>query len=305
MPSFERIRKALRDGLLSFPVTDFAADGGFDPVGYRARIERFATQGVSAVFVAGGTGEFFSLSCDEYQEIVQIAVDAVANRVPVIASAGRSVADACRHVAAAQAAGIDGILLMPPYLTGCPGDGLVQYASAVMISTDLPVIYYNRANGILRAPELQVLADQMPNFIGLKDGVGDIAMLNDTIKTLGDRLAYVGGVPTAEMFAEAYLAIGVNTYSSAVFNFIPDLALRFYAALRGGDSAYVQDTIRRFFVPFCRLRDRKPGYAVSLIKAGAALQGLSAGDVRPPLVMPTAAEVAELREIIDSLTGDA
>ncbi len=305
MASFERIRTALCDGLLSFPVTDFAPDGRFDPVGYRKRIERFASHGVSAVFVAGGTGEFFSLAFDEYEEIVEIAVDAAAGRVPVIASAGRSVADAERYVAAAQAAGVDGILLMPPYLTGCPSDGLVQYASAVMKATDLPVIYYNRANGILRASDLQVLADEASNFVGLKDGVGDIAMLNDTIKTLGDCLAYIGGVPTAEMFAEAYLAIGVNTYSSAVFNFVPDLALRFYAALRAGDTTHVQDTIRRFFVPFCRLRDRKPGYAVSLIKAGAALQGASAGDVRPPLVMPTAAEVAELREIIESVAGDA
>jgi 5-dehydro-4-deoxyglucarate dehydratase len=107
------------------------------------------------------------------------------------------------------------------------------------------------------------------------------------------------------MFAEAYLAIGVNTYSSAVFNFVPQLALRFYSALRAGDTTYVRDRMRRFFVPFCRLRDRKPGYAVSLIKAGAALQGIPAGNVRPPLVMPTAAEIAELREIIASVTGDA
>jgi 5-dehydro-4-deoxyglucarate dehydratase len=96
----------------------------------------------------------------------------------------------------------------------------------------------------------------------------------------------------------------VNTYSSAVFNFIPDVALRFYTALRAGETTSVQDVIRRFFVPFCRLRDRKRGYAVSLIKAGAALQGVPAGDVRPPLVMPTAAEIAELREIIANVTGD-
>jgi len=135
--------------------------------------------------------------------------------------------------------------------------------------------------------------------VGLKDGVGNIAALNDTIKTVGDRLVYIGGVPTAEIFAEAYLSIGVNTYSSAVFNFMPEMAMKFYSALRGGDQATVSSIIKTFFIPFCRLRDRKKGYAVSLIKAGADIIGRPAGDVRAPLTMPTAAEKEELAAIIN------
>jgi 5-dehydro-4-deoxyglucarate dehydratase len=90
----------------------------------------------------------------------------------------------------------------------------------------------------------------------------------------------------------------VNTYSSAVFNFMPEMANKFYKALRAGDQAVVTAIIKDFFIPFCRLRDRKKGYAVSLIKAGATLMGQSAGNVRAPLTMPTASEVAELEAII-------
>lgn len=298
--SVEQMRRALSDGLLSFPITDLDDKGQFNPETYRERLEWFVQQGVSTVFVAGGTGEFFSLSTDEYRQICQIAVETVAGRVPVIASAGKSIPDALVLCQIAEEAGVDGILLMPPYLTECPAHGVVEYAKAVMNSTALQVIYYNRANGVLDAESVKSLAAACPNMIGLKDGVGNLAALNDTIKTVGDRLVYIGGVPTAEIFAEAYISIGVNTYSSAVFNFMPEMAMRFYKALRGGDRTTVTQIIQDFFIPFCRLRDRQKGYAVSLIKVGAELMGRPAGDVRSPLTMPTAEEKAELKRIIDA-----
>jgi 5-dehydro-4-deoxyglucarate dehydratase len=242
--SVELIRQSLSDGLLSFPITDFDANGKFNGDTYRDRIEWFVQQGVSSVFVAGGTGEFFSLSMDEYKEICKIAVETVAGRVPVIASAGKSIPEAQAYCKAAEEAGIDGILLMPPYLTECPADGVVEYAKAIINSTSLQVVYYNRGNGILDAESVKTLASACPNMVGLKDGVGNIAALNDTIKTVGDRLVYIGGVPTAEIFAEAYLSIGVNTYSSAVFNFVPEMAMKFYSALRSGDQATVTHQIR-------------------------------------------------------------
>ncbi len=296
--STQQIRASLSDGLLSFPISDFDDKGVFNPETYRQRIEWFIEHDVSAVFVAGGTGEFFSLGLDEYKQIVQIAVDTVAGRVPVIASAGRSVSEAKVFVKAAEEAGCDGVLLMPPFLTECPEDGIVEYASQIMQSSPIQFIYYNRGNGILGAENVKALAARNPNMIALKDGVGNIAALNDTVKTVGDRLVYIGGVPTAEIFAEAYLSIGVNTYSSAVFNFMPEMANRFYKALRAGDKETVTSIIQNFFIPFCRLRDEKKGYAVSLIKAGAKLIGRSAGDVRAPLTMPTDEQKARLQALI-------
>ena len=298
--STQQIRASLSDGLLSFPISDFDDKGNFNPETYRQRIEWFIEHDVSAVFVAGGTGEFFSLGLEEYKQIVEIAVTTVAGRVPVIASAGRSVSEAKVFVKAAEEAGCDGVLLMPPFLTECPEDGILEYASQIMQSSPIQFIYYNRGNGILSAENVKALAARNPNMIALKDGVGNIAALNDTVKTVGDRLVYIGGVPTAEIFAEAYLSIGVNTYSSAVFNFMPEMANRFYKALRAGDKETVTSIIQGFFIPFCRLRDEKKGYAVSLIKAGAQLIGRSAGEVRAPLTMPTAEQKARLKALIDA-----
>tara|TARA_R110001583_G_scaffold100101_1_gene245721 strand:+ start:5012 stop:5920 length:909 start_codon:yes stop_codon:yes gene_type:complete len=297
--SVEQIRAALSDGLLSFPVTDFDVNGKFNAGTYKERLESFIKNGVSSIFIAGGTGEFFSLDEEDFREIVEVSVATVKGRVPVIAAAGRSVKDASNFSKIAAEAGCDGVLLMPPFLTECPEDGIVEYASAVMASTDIQYVYYNRGNGTLSAESVKELAARNPNMVALKDGVGNIAALNDIIKTVGDRLVYIGGVPTAEIFAEAYLSIGVNTYSSAAYNFMPEMAMSFYKALRGGDQATVTRIIQDFFIPFCRLRDTKKGYAVSLIKAGVALQGMSAGDVRPPLTMPSAADVSALKAIIE------
>ena len=173
---------------------------------------------------------FFFLSLHE--NIVKITGKTVNSRVPTVSSIGRSIPEAIEFASIAEKAGIDALLLMPPYLTECAKEGVFEYAKTIIQNTNLPVIYYNRANGILPTEYIQKLADSCPNFIALKDGTGNMEALNTTIKTVGNRLTYIGGVPTAEIISEAYLSIGVNTYSSAVFNFVPDLANHFYKSLK-------------------------------------------------------------------------
>lgn len=297
--SLESIKSALGDGLLSFPVTDLDDKGQFNGVTFADRLEWFMSHQVSSIFVAGGTGEFFSLSKDEYKSIVKVTSETVKGKVPTISSIGRSVPEAIEFASIAEKSGIDALLLMPPYLTECAKEGVFEYAKIIMQNTNLPVIYYNRANGILPAEYIQKLADACPNFIALKDGTGNMEALNTTIKTVGNRLIYIGGVPTAEIISEAYLSIGVNTYSSAVFNFVPDMANHFYKALRSGDKETVNLIIKEFFIPFVKLRSNSQGYAVSLIKAGAKLIGKSAGNVRAPLPIPNANEVEVLKKLID------
>ena len=298
--SNQQLRSSLSDGLLSFPVTDLDANDQFKPDTYASRISWFLEHKVSTVFVAGGTGEFFSLSKKEYQQIVDVSSEVMSGgQTPLISSIGRSIPEAIEFAGIAQKAGVDALLLMPPYLTESPSEGVFQYAKTIMDNIELPVIYYNRANGTLSSRYIQRLAESCDNLIGLKDGTGQLHELNDTIKSIGDRLVYIGGVPTAEIIAEAYVAIGVNTYSSAVFNFVPDLANKFYTNLRAGNNQVVSEILQEFFIPFVRLRNRSKGYAVSLIKAGAEIIGRNAGNVRHPLRMPTEAEKEELKAIIE------
>jgi 5-dehydro-4-deoxyglucarate dehydratase len=110
------------------------------------------------------------------------------------------------------------------------------------------------------------------------------------IATLGDRLDYIGGMPTAEVFASANDGIGVSTYSSAIFNFVPEFATRFYSAVRARDGAFTNAALRSFFARYLAIRNRRRGYAVSIVEAGLRMVGRPAGPVRAPLIDLTAEE---------------
>ncbi|MBD9598161.1 5-dehydro-4-deoxyglucarate dehydratase, partial [Ensifer sp. ENS05] len=194
--------------------------------------------------------------------------------------------------------GADGILLLPHYLIDAPQEGLYAHVKTICQSVGIGVMVYNRDNAVLQADTLARLCDECPNLIGFKDGTGDIGLVRQVTAKMGDRLMYLGGMPTAELFAEAYLGAGFTTYSSAVFNFVPGLANEFYAALRAGERATCERILNDFFYPFMAIRNRAKGYAVAAIKAGVRLQGFDAGPVRAPLKDLTEEEVAMLDALI-------
>lgn len=287
-------------GLLSFPVTHFDGDLALDEPAFREHCKWLISHGPAALFAAGGTGEFFSLSSLEVQRVVRVAVSEARGEVPVIAGCGYGTAMAVELARSVQSAGADGLLLLPPYLVNASQDGLAAHVEAVCRATPLAVIVYNRDNAVLSAATLARLCERNSNLVGFKDGVGDIDLLVRIRSILGDRLVYIGGLPTAETFAPAYLAMGVTTYSSAIFNFLPDWALRFYAAVRARDTAAIDRELKEFVLPYIAIRDRRPGYAVSIVKAGMKLVGRPAGPVRPPLTDLTAKEMELLNKLIAS-----
>lgn len=297
----EELKSKISTGLLSFPVTHFADDGSLNLDSYQSQVEWLAGFGAAALFAAGGTGEFFSLTPEEVGEVVKAAKQA-AGSVPIISGCGYGTVIAKDIAARAEKAGADGLLLLPHYLIRGPQEGLYHHVREVCASTGLGVIVYNRDNSVLGVETLRRLADECPNLVGFKDGTGDIGLVREVTATLGDRLCYVGGMPTHELFAEAYYGAGVSTYSSAVFNFIPGLAVRFFNALRSGDGETVRAILTEFFFPFAALRDRQPGYAVSAIKAGVEIAGFSPGAVRPPLTDLTPEETEILRQLVEKVS---
>ncbi|MGA1804164.1 5-dehydro-4-deoxyglucarate dehydratase [Rhizobium sp. HT1-10] len=293
----QEIKTALGAGLLSFPVTHFDADENFQPESYQRHIEWLSGFDAPVLFAAGGTGEFFSLSPDEVPAIVRAAKEA-AGSTAIVSGCGFGSRVGVEMAQAVQKAGADGILLLPHYLIDAPQEGLFTHIKRICQSVDIGVMVYNRDNSVLSVDTLQRLCDACPNLVGFKDGTGEIGTVRQITATLGDRLTYLGGMPTAELFAEAYLGAGFTTYSSAVFNFVPDLAVEFYKALRSGDRARCETILRDFFYPFMAIRNRRKGYAVAAIKAGVRLQGFDAGKVRAPLEDLTREEEAMLEKLI-------
>ncbi|GAA3656283.1 5-dehydro-4-deoxyglucarate dehydratase [Microbacterium marinilacus] len=289
----------LKDGLLSFPVTAFAADLSFDERAYREHVEWQSGYDVAGLFAAGGTGEGFSLSPAESAAVVRAAVDSSRPEVPVLASAGGATWQAVENARAAEEAGAEGLLVLPPYLTECDQRGLEAHVDAIATSTRLAIIVYNRGNAVYSAETVERLAARHENFIGFKDALGDIEQLAKVRARNGDRLFYLGGLPTAETFALPLLQMGMSTYSSALFNFAPEFALEFYRDVRAQDREAVMEKLSRFVLPYLELRDRGRGYGVSIVKAGLRAVGRDAGPVRPPLHDLRDDEFADLSALIE------
>ncbi|MFG1810186.1 5-dehydro-4-deoxyglucarate dehydratase [Streptomyces sp. NPDC049040] len=291
------------DGLLFFPVTAFGPDGGLDLDAFRAHVRAGVDAGAAAVFACCGTGEFHALTPEEFGACVAAAVEETAGRVPVVAGAGYGTALAIQYAGIAERAGADGLLAMPPYLVVPDQEGLLRHYTALAAGTGLDVIVYQRDNAVF-APATVVELAKVPNIIGLKDGLGDLDLMQRIISAVrtelpGDGFLYFNGLPTAELTGLAYRGLGVTLYSSAVFAFSPEIALAFHQALTTGDDAVVDRLIDGFYRPLVDLRNQGRGYAVSLVKAAVRLRGLDVGEVRPPLSEPSAAHVKELAELIE------
>ena len=295
------LKQVMSSGLLSFPVTDFDANGDFNAASYAARLEWLAPYGASALFAAGGTGEYFSLYGDEYGQIIKTAVDTCRGKVPIIAGAGGPTRTAIAHAQEAERLGAHGILLLPHYLTEAGQEGLIAHVEQICKSVKFGVIVYNRDRTKFTPESLAILAERCPNLIGFKDGLGNIELMSSVYMKMGDRFAYLGGLPTAEVYAAAYKALGTPVYSSAVFNFIPKTAMDFYEAVRTDDMATQHKLLKQFFMPYLKIRNRVEGYGVSIIKAGATLVGHGAGPVRAPLSDLKPGEMDELKALIDAL----
>ncbi|MDT0437723.1 MULTISPECIES: 5-dehydro-4-deoxyglucarate dehydratase [Streptomyces] len=295
-------RLSIPSGPLFFPVTAYGPGGDLDLDVYRAHVRRGVDAGAAAVFACCGTGEFHALTPEEYERCVRAAVEAAEGRVPVVAGAGYGTALAVRYARLAEAAGADGLLAMPPYLVVAGQEGLVRHYREVAAATALPVIVYQRDNAVFTPPAVVELA-RTDGIIGLKDGLGDLDLMQRTVSAVRTEVPaeflYFNGLPTAEQTQLAYRGLGITLYSSAVFCFVPRIALAFHTALRTGDDATAHRLLDGFYRPFVELRAQGRGYAVALVKAGVRMTGLDVGEVRPPLHEPTEEHVKQLAHLIE------
>ncbi|MER5447287.1 5-dehydro-4-deoxyglucarate dehydratase [Streptomyces sp. NPDC002764] len=294
-----RLRHGMASGVLSFPLTSFHDDGSLDPDGFRAHVAAQLATAPGAVFPACGTGEFFSLDEEEYRQVVTIAVEETGGKAPVVAGVGYGWAQAARFARIAEEAGADALLVLPHYLVAAPQDGLVAQLERLAARTRLPLIAYQRGQVTYTPAALRRIAD-IPHVIGLKDGHSDLDRLQRLTLAAPEGFLFFNGAATAEIQARAYATVGVPAYSSAVHAFAPEIANAFFTALRSGDDKGVERLLRDFYVPLVELRDRVPGYAVSLVKAAARLRGRPVGPVRAPLTDPSPADLADLETLLAS-----
>ena len=304
MPLSPEVLKSRLEGVFGFPVTPFHEDGSLNLDAFRRHVRWMKGSGVHAIFVCAGTGEFFNLALEEFREAVAAAVEEVGGSLPVLAGCGYSTAVARQFAQAAEGAGADGLLLLPPYLIQPEQEGLYRHVRAVAESVGIGIILYHRDNALYSTGTVARLAE-LPNVVGFKDGHGNLEQFGRTYLEVGDRLSWMNGMPTAEMTFPSFYALGCRGYSSALSNFAPHVTLRFYEAVLSGDVALQREILTGVIEPICRVRDLRKGYAVSYVKAAVNLLGLlgpgGAGRVRPPLVDLDDEHRAALKQVLYTL----
>ena len=282
-------------GVIAFPVTPFKEDFSLDLPALHQNLTHLLQYQISALVVAGGTGEIYSLTPAEYTRVIELTALAVEDRVPVIAGVGFGQRLAVEMAQAAEKAGADGILAFPPYYPQAEDEGLFEYYRAIGEATQLGLLIYARDWASFN-PSLVERLTAIPNLMGWKDGQGDIRRLQMIINLVGDRLHWIGGA--GDDLVAAYFSIGVTTFTSSIATVAPRLALRLYELADAGDLERLNELLERCVIPLYAIRARRKGYEVSAMKAMMDMVGLNGGPVRPPLVNVKPEEEDELRAIL-------
>ncbi|HWD99412.1 MAG TPA: dihydrodipicolinate synthase family protein, partial [Bryobacteraceae bacterium] len=245
---------------------------------------------------AGGTGEMYSMSVDEIEQVVAVSVKAVNGRMPIVAGTGFNASMGPEIARRAAKAGAQAILALPPYYVMAPEDGLFAYYEAIGKATDLPLFVYSRDWAVFTPQMVARLADRAPTLAGWKDGQGDIRRYQRIMQFNGDRLAWYGGL--GDDCVPGYFAIGVQAYTSSISSIAPKLSLQIAEAGMRRDFAELERLMARYVQPLYALRERARGYEVAVMKEAMELLGMPAGPVRPPLMNCRPQDVEDLKKLL-------
>ena len=228
---------ALRGSMVAI-VTPFRADRLDEPA-FKRLIELHVASGTSAVVPCGTTGESATLSFDEHDRVIQLAVQAARGRIPVIAGTGsNNTKEAIRLTKHAQTAGAAGALLISPYYNKPTQRGLYLHFKAVAEAVELPLIVYNIASrtAVNIEPETFAQLAEIPGIVGVKESSGNLEQMSRILQVTNGRLTLLSGDDALTL---PVLAIGGAGVISVAANVVPrDMAalVEAFAAHRMEDA---------------------------------------------------------------------
>ena len=244
------------------------------------------------VFLGCGAGEFHALSENEIYEITDLANSIDRGDIPLYIGVGGPIQSAKNIATYAEAHGVDGLLVFPPYMVTASEEGIVRYFQELTADTQIPIIAYNRPGSILTIKVIEKLLE-IENLVGIKDGLGNMSAVAEMVYFIAAweklnqssrKISFMNGNPTAEITALSFREIGITTYSSAVLSFAPEISKLFYDSLVDQRDDITSALLNEFYLPLAQIRDEIEGGAVSLMKAGARIRGFNYGGVRAPLM---------------------
>jgi 4-hydroxy-tetrahydrodipicolinate synthase len=263
-------------------VTPFTAEGKLDEAALLRLIDRQIQGGVDALVVLGTTGENATIWPDERRRIVDLTLEHVNGRVPVIVGTGNnSTSESLVFSREAARSGANGLLIVGPYYNKPPQAGFRAHVAAIAEAVDTPIILYNvpgRTGFNMTAETVLRLAEEIPTVVGIKEASGNLAQISDILAHRPSKLAVYAGDDEITL---PLLALGADGVISVVCNALPE---RFTALVRAGLKGDFEQARRLHFELLAAMRacfyDTNP----IPIKAVLHAMGLMEETVRLPLL---------------------
>ncbi|MBO6574678.1 MAG: dihydrodipicolinate synthase family protein [Rhodothermales bacterium] len=267
------------EGVFPAVTTKFTDTLAIDTHWMRINLEAQLDAGATGIIVSGSLGEASTLSMDDKEALVNMTVEIVEGRAPVVCGvAQRTTADACRMAERVARAGGSGLMLLPPMLYTSDRRETVTFLRAVANATDLPIMLYNNPvayNVDVTPSMLQELADE-PKFEAIKESSDDVRRITDIINLVGDRYRIFTGVDNIAL--EALMLGAVGWVAGLVCAFPRETVAIFRLAKAGRFDEAV--ALYRWFMPLLHLDVNTK--LVQNIKLAEAMVGLGTETVRPP-----------------------
>lgn len=284
-------------GVFPAVTTQFKADQSLNLEATAAHAEHLIRAGVHGLIMLGSVGENTVLDPAEKRAVLATAIEAVQGRVPVLCGvAETSTGAACRFAAEAQAAGADGLMVLPAMIYKTDRRETMAHVRAVARASDLPIMCYNNpvSYGTDLTPEMFAeLADE-PTLVAIKESSDDVRRITDLVNLVGERYILFCGVD--DLILEAAL-LGVSGWVAGLVNAFPEESVRLWDLAAAGRWAEARD-LYRWFTPLLHLDVHVK--LVQYIKLAQAMAGLGTETTRAPRLALEGEERKRIAAIIQT-----
>jgi len=268
------------EGILPALVTPFTDDGkAVSEERLRALVRRCVELGVHGVVPCGTTGEFVNLTTKEKKSVIDIVIDEVNGKVPVVAGTGASGTDqALEMTKYAKDAGADAALIVTPFYLKPTNRGIYQHYFTIASEVDLPIILYNipQCTGVQLNWQMVEDLAQVPNIVGLKDSSGQLGYILAVLEKVRDKINVLCG---HDEVVVAALAAGCSGAILASANVIPDVWVKIYNHVKKGEL----QKARELQYKIQKMARIIAGSGAVGAKAALNMMKIKVGPVRKPL----------------------
>ncbi|MGG4498483.1 4-hydroxy-tetrahydrodipicolinate synthase [Brevibacillus reuszeri] len=287
------------NGIMTALVTPIDDRGIVDAESLQNLIQFQLKNNVSSLLVLGGTGEYSALSNAERQRAIDITVQEVNGKVPVVAGIiAPGIGDAIEFGLYAKCAGVDAIMPVTPYYVSPTQEGIMKYYQDLDTALDMPMFLYNipyKTAVNLQPETVEYLVEKIPNIIGIKECSPNLGQFIDLTRRVGEKIYVLSG---EEFLAMSEMVLGAHGAVMASANLVPDVWVKMWEHLQKGS---VQEAVKlnTAYYPLFRaiFKEGNPGP----LKTAMNMTGLLVGNVSTPLLHPSTETVNELTKVMKQL----